>query len=80
MRYSPTILLAFMLVVTEPLGIDIHFVLGGRTLASFKKHIEPLIAKEGGYKLTNIKGDRGGRTYAADQRTCKPEVGWMEDH
>ena len=46
-------------------------------MASFKKHIEPLIAKEGGYKLINVKGDRGGRTYAGISERANPKwEGW----
>ena len=33
-------------------------------MADFGKHVEPLIAKEGGYLLHEVKGDRGGKTYA----------------
>ena len=46
-------------------------------MASFKKHIEPLITKEGGYKLTDAKGDRGGRTYAGISERKNPKwEGW----
>ena len=46
-------------------------------MASFKKHIEPLITKEGGYKLINVKGDRGGRTYAGVSERANPKwEGW----
>ena len=46
-------------------------------MASFKEHIEPLITKEGGYKLINVAGDRGGRTYAGISERANPKwKGW----
>ena len=46
-------------------------------MAKFENHIEPLIAKEGGYKLTDLKGDRGGRTYAGISERGNPAwPGW----
>ena len=43
-------------------------------MASFSDHIEPLVRKEGGYKLTDIAGDRGGKTYAGISHRSHP--GW----
>ena len=49
----------------------------GGTMADFNQHIEPLITKEGGYKLTDSKGDRGGRTYAGISEKWNPRwKGW----
>ena len=46
-------------------------------MANFEQHIEPLIIKEGGYKLINIKHDRGGQTYSGISRNNNPDwVGW----
>ena len=46
-------------------------------MAQFEKHIEKLIVKEGGYKLINVKNDRGGQTYAGIARNFNPEWdGW----
>ena len=43
-------------------------------MAAFADHIEPLVRKEGGYKLTDIAGDRGGKTYAGISHRSHP--GW----
>lgn len=46
-------------------------------MAEFAKHIEPLVVKEGGYKLHHVKGDRGGRTYAGISERSNPDWrGW----
>ena len=46
-------------------------------MADFQKFIEPLIKKEGGYKLIEIPGDRGGRTYAGISERANPHWdGW----
>ena len=41
-------------------------------MAKFSEHIGPLIAKEGGYMLTDTAGDRGGRTYAGISERANP--------
>lgn len=43
-------------------------------MADFAKAFERMIANEGGYKLTNINGDKGGQTYAGIARNKNP--GW----
>ena len=43
-------------------------------MAKFADHIEPLVKKEGGYRLTDIAGDRGGKTYAGISHRSHP--GW----
>ena len=46
-------------------------------MARFSDHIGPLIAKEGGYTLTDTAADRGGRTYAGiSERTNPKWRGW----
>ena len=46
-------------------------------MADFRDHIEPLVVKEGGYKLVKVPGDRGGRTYAGISERANPEWrGW----
>ena len=46
-------------------------------MANFEKHIDDLIRKEGGYKLINVKHDRGGMTYAGISRKNNPQWnGW----
>ena len=46
-------------------------------MAEFHRHIEPLIQKEGGYRLTDIRADRGGQTYAGISRRSNPRwPGW----
>lgn len=48
-------------------------------MADFDKHIDDLIAKEGGWKLTDIKHDRGGQTYAGISRRANPKwAGWTK--
>ena len=47
-------------------------------MADFEKHIDDLIRKEGGYKLINVKHDRGGMTYAGISRKNNPQWdGWQ---
>ena len=46
-------------------------------MADFLRHIEPLIRKEGGYKLSQHPDDRGGRTYAGISQRSNPNWrGW----
>ena len=46
-------------------------------MANFSAHIEPLVETEGGYRLVNIAGDRGGRTYAGISERSNPKwEGW----
>ena len=46
-------------------------------MAEFNHHIEDLITKEGGYVLTDVRGDRGGQTYAGISRRANPNwSGW----
>lgn len=46
-------------------------------MASFERHIGPLIESEGGYKLTNHPNDRGGRTFAGISQKWHPDwEGW----
>ena len=46
-------------------------------MAEFLDHIEALIVKEGGYRLTDTPGDRGGQTYAGISRRSNPHwPGW----
>ena len=46
-------------------------------MASFERHIGPLIEKEGGYRLTNHPKDRGGRTFAGISQRWNPDwEGW----
>ena len=46
-------------------------------MADFAKHIDALLAKEGGYVETNYKNDRGGRTYAGVSFRSNPKwAGW----
>ena len=46
-------------------------------MVNFSAHIEPLIEVEGGYRLINIAGDRGGRTYAGISERSNPKwEGW----
>lgn len=51
-------------------------------MADFLPAYEEMIKNEGGYKLTNVKGDRGGQTYAGIARKRWPDwAGWMDiDH
>jgi lysozyme family protein len=46
-------------------------------MADFSGPYEAMIIAEGGYRLTDIKGDRGGQTYAGIARTRNPHwPGW----
>ena len=46
-------------------------------MAKFSAHIEPLIEAEGGYRLINVSGDRGGLTYAGISERSNPNwEGW----
>ena len=46
-------------------------------MARFSEHIGPLIAKEGGYTLTDTAEDRGGKTYAGISERANPDwPGW----
>lgn len=46
-------------------------------MADFAAHIEPLVQKEGGYRLWNTPNDRGGRTYAGISERGNPTWrGW----
>lgn len=48
-------------------------------MSDFHPAFEKMIANEGGYKLTNIKGDRGGQTYAGIARARWPDwFGWRD--
>lgn len=44
-------------------------------MADFTGPYEAMILAEGGYKLTKIKGDKGGQTYAGIARTRNPQWG-----
>lgn len=46
-------------------------------MAEFEDFIEPLVEKEGGYRLVEVPGDRGGRTYAGISERSNPDWrGW----
>ena len=46
-------------------------------MANFNNAFEIMIRNEGGYKLHNVKGDRGGQTYAGIARNYHPQwPGW----
>ena len=46
-------------------------------MARFEEHIDRLIAKEGGFVLTDRRTDRGGRTYAGISERGNPDwEGW----
>lgn len=46
-------------------------------MAEFEKAYEQMIINEGGYKLHNVSGDRGGQTYAGIARNFHPTwTGW----
>ena len=46
-------------------------------MADFDKAFEVMLRNEGGYRHTNIKGDRGGETYAGISRNFWPNwEGW----
>ena len=47
-------------------------------MANFDPAFDKMIRNEGGFKLTNIEGDRGGQTYAGIARNAHPNwVGWQ---
>ena len=47
-------------------------------MATFDPAFDKMIRNEGGFKLTNIEGDRGGQTYAGIARNAHPNwVGWQ---
>jgi len=49
-----------------------------RAMADFEKAYEKTLAKEGGYVLHAVKGDRGGQTYAGIARNANPKwPGWI---
>lgn len=46
-------------------------------MADFNPAFERMLMNEGGFKLTNIAGDRGGQTYAGIARNPNPQwQGW----
>jgi lysozyme family protein len=46
-------------------------------MANFDSAFDKMIRNEGGFKLTNIAGDRGGQTYAGIARNAHPDwPGW----
>ena len=46
-------------------------------MATFDPAFDKMIRNEGGFKLTNIEGDRGGQTYAGIARNAHPNwPGW----
>jgi lysozyme family protein len=46
-------------------------------MATFGPAFDKMIRNEGGFKLTNIEGDRGGQTYAGIARNAHPDwSGW----
>ena len=46
-------------------------------MANFNFAFDKMIRNEGGFKLTNIAGDRGGQTYAGIARNAHPDwPGW----
>ena len=44
-------------------------------MATFDPAFDKMIRNEGGFKLTNIAGDRGGQTYAGIARNVHPDCG-----
>lgn len=47
-------------------------------MADFEPAFQRTLRAEGGFKLTNIKGDRGGQTYAGIARIPNPQwPGWQ---
>lgn len=43
----------------------------------FERHLDLVIAAEGGYRVTNVEGDRGGQTCAGIARRRNPKwAGW----
>jgi lysozyme family protein len=51
-------------------------------MADFNQAFQKVLRDEGGFKLTDIPGDRGGMTYAGIARNANPEwAGWnLVDH
>jgi lysozyme family protein len=51
-------------------------------MADFNQAFQKVLRDEGGFKLTDIPGDRGGMTYAGIARKANPEwAGWnLVDH
>ena len=46
-------------------------------MAEFSDYVEALVVKEGGYRLVDVPGDRGGRTYAGISERSNPDwAGW----
>ena len=46
-------------------------------MSEFQPAFESMIVNEGGYKLTNVSGDKGGMTYAGIARNRWPNwSGW----
>ena len=46
-------------------------------MATFDPAFDKMIRNEGGFKLTNIEGDRGQQTYAGIARNAHPDwSGW----
>ena len=43
-------------------------------MATFDPAFDKMIRNEGGFKLTNIEGDRGGQTYAGIARNVHPDI------
>jgi lysozyme family protein len=48
-------------------------------MADFLPAFERMIRDEGGYKLVNVAGDRGGQTYAGIARKMNPDWAGMSD-
>ena len=46
-------------------------------MSEFQPAFESMIVNEGGYKLTNVSGDKGGMTYAGIARNRWPN--WSQD-
>jgi lysozyme family protein len=50
---------------------------GSKTMAKFEPAFDKMIQNEGGYKLHDVTGDRGGQTYAGIARNFHPQwPGW----
>ena len=46
-------------------------------MADFDTHIDALVEKEGGWRLIDVPGDRGGRTYGGISQRANPDwSGW----
>jgi lysozyme family protein len=48
-------------------------------MANFDPAFDKMIRNEGGFKLTNIEGDRGGQTYAGIARNASTPTGRAGD-